>query len=315
MTRMTSVIDENEAVAAAGAARGHGAAGRGRCANCDETMSGPFCAWCGQSAESIERPVWALVEHALETLFDFDARWVRSLKALARPGRLTVLYLAGKRAPFVPPVRLYILTSLFFFLALWATGIAIFQFVAAPAGDRDQSPRVAFFSPIDLTPRSGADAASSVLQVEVGGETPAWVDRMRAGLDRAFREPAALNERLSELFPKMMFGLVPFFALLLWPLYARRRRLLIEHVIFALHLHTFVFLLATVLIAIRAFVPSTSGWTFALPVAAYLLLAMKEVYRQGWLKTAVKGAMVLIVYSAAFGAAMAGLVVMGLTQI
>jgi hypothetical protein len=287
------------------------------CANCGAPLAGPFCARCGQSAEAIRRPAWELIEHALETLFDFDARGFRSMRLLLTyPGRLTSLYLAGKRAPFVPPVRLYILTSVCFFIAIWVTGTAIFQFVAAPASDGAKGARIAFFAPIDPTPHAAAKELIVNADIKIDGEVPAWVDRLRNGVNRAFTEPRALNERLSELFPKMMFGLVPFFALLLWLLYVRRRRFLIEHVIFALHFHTAVFVLATLLIAIRALLfPWISGWAFFIPASIYLLVAMKRVYAQGWMKTAIKEALLLAIYGAAFGGAMTALVLMGLSEI
>ena len=63
------------------------------------------------------------------------------------------------------------------------------------------------------------------------GELPPDVAMRRAG-----------NAMIEEL-PKVMFLLLPVFALLLEAIYARRRRFYIEHFVFALHVHAFAFIL------------------------------------------------------------------------
>jgi len=59
----------------------------------------------------------AFIRDVVGDLFDFDARIWRSLRTLAfKPGRLTNLYLAGQRAKYTPPFRMYVITSLAFFV-------------------------------------------------------------------------------------------------------------------------------------------------------------------------------------------------------
>jgi hypothetical protein len=250
-------------------------------------------------------------------LFDFDGRGMRSLWLLiTRPGQLTSLYLAGRRASFVPPVRLYLFVSLIFFSTIWATGTAIFQFGHATNAAGGHSTTVSFFAPLNPAPPTGKPRLTGERQIDINGEAPDWVKRLIDGVERAFAEPRALNERLSELFPKMMFALVPFFALVFWLLYVRRRRFLIEHLVFALHFHTFAFLLATILIAGRAILlPSIPGAAFFLPAAVYLLVAMKQVYAQGWLKTGIKELILLSLYGLGFVGGMGALIFAGLSEI
>ena len=85
--------------------------------------------------------------------------------------------------------------------------------------------------------------------------------------------------------PKMMFFLLPFFALLLKILYIRSRRLYIEHLIFSLHCHAFVLLLGSLALALSFewFPAAAAIWS-----AVYLYIAMKAVYRQPVWKTLVK---------------------------
>ena len=59
-----------------------------------------------------------MLADALGDLYSFDSRLWRSLVTLAlKPGRLTSLYLEGQRARFTPPFRMYVVTSLVFFVA------------------------------------------------------------------------------------------------------------------------------------------------------------------------------------------------------
>ncbi|NIP78705.1 MAG: hypothetical protein GWM90_05665 [Gemmatimonadetes bacterium] len=105
-------------------------------------------------------------------------------------------------------------------------------------------------------------------------------------------EPGEAVETFTGTFfnyvPTMMFILLPVFAGVLKLLYIRRRRYYAEHFVFLLHVHSFVFLLATVMLLFRRWV---TGWlevALGLWILVYIYLAMKRVYGQGWLKTFVK---------------------------
>jgi hypothetical protein len=291
-----------------------------RCANCGAALTGRFCAACGQSVEASLRPVWELIEQALESLVHFDARGPRSLLLLLfRPGELTRQYIAGKRASFVQPVRFYILISLVFFLAIWATNTAIVQFVGFRTASGHEGVAFRLFSPLAAVQKDlpAPDLASRIhIMSDDEGDSPAWATRRIAALERALKEPTILNERMSELFPKMMFALVPVFGLVLWLLYVRRRRYLIEHLVFARHFHSFAFVLAALVIVVRPILPSgSSGGLFLVPAGLYLLLALKRVYGQGWVKTAIKEALLIAIYGISFAAGMLTLFFAGLGEI
>lgn len=100
--------------------------------------------------------------------------------------------------------------------------------------------------------------------------------------------------------PATLFVLLPLFALLLKFAYLLKRRLYMEHLIVALHSHSFLcaslllILLLDALAAWAAGLPWLSrpiGWLEAVLIAwmpAYLLLMQKRVYRQGWFFTLFK---------------------------
>ena len=90
--------------------------------------------------------------------------------------------------------------------------------------------------------------------------------------------------------PYMMLCCIPLFAFVLKILYLRRHILYIDHLIYALHIHTF-FYIGIMLIALatiglnRAGPGPIAGWVIALLWIAFVVqifLSIRRVYRQGW---------------------------------
>lgn len=89
------------------------------CENCHFPLNGPFCANCGQEADSKLKYFWVVIMHLLDDIFSFDSRASRTLfPLLTRPAFLTNEYFAGRRVHYVPPLRLYLFISIIFFLTL-----------------------------------------------------------------------------------------------------------------------------------------------------------------------------------------------------
>ncbi|MDH5474754.1 MAG: DUF3667 domain-containing protein [Cyclobacteriaceae bacterium] len=94
--------------------------------------------------------------------------------------------------------------------------------------------------------------------------------------------------------PFMMFALLPMFALFLKLLYFRRNTLYIKHLIHALHLHSFAYLIYGITLLISFYYienDSLSSWITILSfltVSTYAYLSFLKVYKQHWLKTLVK---------------------------
>jgi hypothetical protein len=90
--------------------------------------------------------------------------------------------------------------------------------------------------------------------------------------------------------PYMMLCCIPLFAFVLKVLYIRRRIFYIDHLIYALHIHTFfyagVMLIVLLTIGLNRFTPGPiAGWMIALLWIAFvtqIFLSIRFVYRQGW---------------------------------
>ena len=90
--------------------------------------------------------------------------------------------------------------------------------------------------------------------------------------------------------PYMMLCCIPLFAFVLKILYIRRRIFYIDHLIYALHIHSFfytgVMLIVLATIGIDRIASGTiAGWSIALLWIAFvtqIFLSIRFVYRQGW---------------------------------
>src|SRR6266480_3359258 len=90
--------------------------------------------------------------------------------------------------------------------------------------------------------------------------------------------------------PYMMLCCIPLFACVLKVLYVRRRIFYIDHLIYALHIHTFFYaglmLIVLATIGLNRFAPGPiAGWLIALLWIAFvtqIFLSIRFVYRQGW---------------------------------
>ena len=85
------------------------------CKNCNSELVGLYCSECGQ--KNIESFTFSkLVKDFFDNIFSLDSRLFQTLKFLIiRPGFLTNEYWSGKRITYLPPFRLYLLTSILFF--------------------------------------------------------------------------------------------------------------------------------------------------------------------------------------------------------
>ena len=89
------------------------------CENCHQPLNGPYCANCGQEADSKLKYFWVVIMHLLDDILSFDSRASRTVWPLVtRPAFITNEYFAGRRVHYVPPIRLYLFISIIFFLTL-----------------------------------------------------------------------------------------------------------------------------------------------------------------------------------------------------
>jgi len=285
------------------------------CTNCGDPTPGNFCRTCGQRKVEVHVSLGRMLLEALDDQFSINSALPRTLGALlARPGHLTREYMNGRIARYVPPFRLYLVTSVLFFLVLsllpelrnpevhLATPVAIggaggaeAEKAARPAAPPAPTAR-ARVAPPPVPPRP---PQSSWLDGRVNTGNPEIDSIANARLDHFRRmEPSeALRQVINGFLgrvPQMMFVLIPIFAAMLMLLYVGSKRFYVEHFVFALHVHASAFLIYLGMIALVRWpgvVTALLGW-----LLLYVYLAMKKVYGQGWIVTGLKYGVLGIAY-------------------
>lgn len=274
------------------------------CLNCGDPTVGNYCPVCGQRKVEVRISLRRMLLEALDDQFSLNSALPRTLGALFfRPGRLTAEYMEGKIARYIPPFRLYLFSSLVFFLMISLNGVD--GTFVVDGGMNVQVGTV----PDSVVAARRAEALQRAAEARRPGT--GWADDMEINtpwpaLNRALEEKRGELGRMTpqeagrtvlgdfvERIPTMMFLLLPVFAAVLKLLYVRRKRFYVEHFVFALHGHAFTYLLFTVM-ALVGYDPVTLA--LLLWMLVYYLLAMKRVYGQGWFRTAIKYATLSVGY-------------------
>lgn len=311
------------------------------CGNCATRLEGPYCYRCGQPIKGLIRPLSGWVADFFDSVFDYDGRLPRTLiPLLFRPGFLTREYIAGRRVRYVTPVRLFLFLTIVLFFALRFTadfGLGNLEANLAPSEeDMPRAERIVAWLPEpereavlqDIrTPPAPVEAQGDGAVIRIDGmdgeETPlrfSWLSdgmnaelnaalvHINANLHRINEDPGAFLEQMLSVAPQTLFFMLPVFALMLKLFYLFKRRLYLEHLLVALHSHSFIALALLLMLGTDALATATDEtyWlagTFEAIGAALLCwipinlyLTQKRVYGQGWLLTTLKFFIIGVLY-------------------
>jgi hypothetical protein len=225
-----------------------------QCGNCDTTLTGPYCAQCGQHAHQSARSLTAVLHDGLDLITHLDGRfWSTVRTLLSTPGQLTVDYFADRRARHVSPLRLYFVLSIAFF-ALAAANSNI-ESKAASSGHASltsaevadlqqqlqQAPAVAEHVNATATAADVKLDASDCSKIDL--HWPWLQGRLRIACQREIADNGkSAAHAFGSYVPKMMFIFLPLMALIMVPLYRTPRHYYVEHLVFFLHAHAALFL-------------------------------------------------------------------------
>jgi hypothetical protein len=247
-----------------------GAVEQAACPECGQPIDVRFCTLCGEKrVEARDYTLGHFLGEALNVIVNLESPLLRSFYALLlRPGRLTADYLAGRRKRYLKPLQVFVLCNLIFFFAQPMTG---FNTLTTPLN-------------VHLTRLPYSPQARRMV-LEAVGRRKVAPEKYRADFDATIHSQAR----------SLVILMVPLFAAALLPLYWRRRRYFVEHLVFATHFYS-VFLLfllgihyfgiALLLAGIRlGLVVSVNedlffGGIILLASAAYLFAAQRMVYGQ-----------------------------------
>jgi hypothetical protein len=278
-----------------------------KCANCYTPLRGPYCFVCGQRNEPHVHSFWEFLREAAEGLTHADSRVWRTLWSLLfRPGFLTVEHRLGRRARYLPPFRLYLVLSVLFFLVAAAMPHRIAAFNLNVDGAVVMTPvEINPNAPAGETPEQRADRICG--QNFYQGTKESWFEtwfepRMREGCYKIWRDGGeGLGSAILHNAPRALFVLLPVLALVMRLMYVKPYY--VEHLLFFIHAHSFIFLLLLIYLPLSSWVQVT--WLeetllaiVALYIPWYMFRAMRRVYGQGRLVTLLKYCVLSVTYLA-----------------
>ncbi len=261
------------------------------CLNCGNPDVGKFCPDCGQRSHTPVHSIGHFVGEAFEALTHLDSRLWRTLWSLvARPGYLTKEYFGGRQARYLPPVQLYLVLSVLFFVLARGLGSEGPLVLEVRGADTSQ-----------LMDPSRAEAYCS----ELGYEGP-FAEQIRPRLIEGCQGTArdggeALVDAFLTNVPRALFLLLPVIALVMKLMYWRPRRYYVEHLLLLIHNHSAAFVVLA-LIMIAGAIPGLGILQYAILAAAavylpwYLYKSLRRFYGQSRRWTLGKFAILSIAY-------------------
>ncbi|HEY9257813.1 DUF3667 domain-containing protein [Chitinophaga sp.] len=303
------------------------------CLNCGTEVPERFCTHCGQENTVPHETFGHLFSHFVADIFHYDSQFLITLKLLFfRPGFLSREYMAGRRVRYVNPIKLYVFVSFVFFFGIFAIHTEHEEEETKTTTVKPIASAHILGDTVNVV--MGADGLKQAFKddpSERGKKIIKAVNRFKnynsvKSFDSAqlalpeserlqgssrlfFRRLAEIRHKYGENYqaaiveifkhniPKLMFVLLPLFALFMKWIYDKKKWLYADHAIFAIHLHSFAFivlLLGYILDTIfhSDVCMSTVYWM----IFIYLILALKNNYKQSLRKSLFKGIFLLSAY-------------------
>jgi hypothetical protein len=283
-----------------------------RCLNCGAELAGRYCANCGQAADVHVPSTRELMHEALEGITHTDSRLWRTLHLLwFKPGKLTLEFVAGRRAAYLPPFRLYLVLSIIFFLVASASNTHV-KFVRF-----DGKADLASTDPAECTSVNTTNFTTHLFGHD-------WTPRIRRACGEIARDNGAnLLHVFISTAPKAMFIFLPLIAFLNMLMYWRPRHKYAEHLLFFVHLHAFFFSVMTLVFLAG---DAAEAWPRLSPVLGltplllwsmplYTATGLRRVFAKSWTGALVKAAALFIVYMVVLTITLTGVFVYAMLQL
>ncbi len=232
------------------------------CLNCGTNVTGRFCHQCGQENVEVKESFWHLIMHFIEDLTHFDGKLWGTLKLLLfKPAKLTQLYMDGKRASYIHPIRMYLFISAVFFFFIFSNKssdpiekVDVKKEInkAIPPSVKDNN-RLNFNISDDTTQYKTIldyDSAQSKLP---SSKKNGWLESsiIKKSIEingnynnDANKIGAAVLDHFQHYFSRILYISLPLFALFIWVLYRRNRDYyFVDHLIFSIHIYCAFFII------------------------------------------------------------------------
>ncbi len=287
------------------------------CLNCGAQLTGLYCSQCGQKNIPQRQTLGELSENFIGSFFSYESKFFRTIKLLLfKPGFLPVEYNAGRRERYYHPARMYVFISFIYFLLLFSLPTSDERSLSRQSDDiENQGARDSLrnnfnfqLTSDEYRDRSEYDSIQATLpESKRDGYFMRKLQYRNIELKTRFKDDEiGFVEEFADSFvantPKVLFFLLPIFALLLKLLYIRRDFYYSEHLVFSIYFYNFFFAagIITLLLQLIPLLDWFSTITFIV-IGLYMLLAMKTMYKQSWKKTIAKFLLLSVTFFTCLG--------------
>lgn len=235
------------------------------CLNCGSNVERKYCPECGQENIEIHDNFFHMAGHFIADYLHYDSKFLQSLRILiAKPGYLTKKYLEGKRVMYIHPLRL------FFF-------ITIIMVLLANAYHKKYQLRIGNESSVKISDDEQNKTHSKNDELK----EPEIVEKISRGFDN-----------ISYYLKYISFFLLPVYAFAFKLLYIRRKNYYVDHLVYTLHLQSFVYLAFCIIVFFPLYLlPAAREWfdiVLIIVSFVYMIISLRFLYMQSWIKTIVK---------------------------
>ncbi|MDR2914276.1 MAG: DUF3667 domain-containing protein [Tannerella sp.] len=244
--------------------------------------------------------------HSVENVLAIDSKLFVTMKYLLfRPGKLTKEYINGKIVRYVHPSKLFWFVSILFF--------AVLTTILSEENDNKQQKSTQVASTITET-ETVNDIIQSKITENNNIPTNETTENASKKKDSGKKKKNTTSQNDNNLVqgykfknsfmsyaPYASFLLIPFFAFLLNLFFRKKEMFYADHLTFALHFHTFVFILFLIYILINNLFPDNESevYIFMVIPLVYFAWALWTVYRPKISTLLFKMSAIFIVYGIA----------------
>jgi hypothetical protein len=288
------------------------------CLNCGKPLMGSYCGNCGQEAKELRRPFFRLSREAISSLFELDGRSFRTLfYLLTKPAHLSKEYFSGRRMQYTPPLRLFLVISVSFFLL-----VSFYTSIRSMEGILSANHEISG-EEVSASTDNEEDPLAPTLAFVESINLPFFDEQTNTNLRRAMSAQAETNinsmiEDPSEFFrgyleyiTVFILLMIPLLALIQKLIYIRSGHFYVEHLVLTLHNHAFIIFIVFVNSLIDLvnesrlpIINSAFGYLGAaiyIWMWVYLFLSLKNYFQQGYGITLLKYLTTTILYGFTLG--------------
>lgn len=259
------------------------------CKNCETQYIGNYCPECGQSSENYDKPFRFIIADFAGNIFSFDTRLWSTIRAvLTSPGQMAMDIMNGKRARYVPPFRLYVFVSFFFFLLI--------NYSINKINESDELSVKQEEMLLDISNDSTGISEPTGIQEK---KSDIVFKNKKVSIDHVMDNFEMYFSKLLQWFSYSLFLLMPFYAFLLWIFFRKTYKYYLGHLLLAINQHVFTFILLSIVVLIGQFFPFKTWYPevyllWFLPV--YYLLGIRKMYQRKWSTSIMRFSVVVSIY-------------------